>query len=104
MNPQAVHKVIQSNPTARLIDVREKQEYQAGHADSAVSMPLSSLAEMLPTCTIQKDAPVFVICQSGGRSQVACTLFSAQGFSNVTNVDGGTQAWQSDKLPVSNEK
>lgn len=104
MNPQAVYKALQSNSSACLIDVREQQEYQAGHADGAVSMPLSSLAEMLPTFTIQKNAPVFVICQSGGRSQVACTLFAAQGFSNVTNVDGGTLAWQSDKLPVSNEK
>lgn len=102
MKPQAVYQTLQSDPSARLIDVREQQEYQTGHADGAVSMPLSSLAEALPTLTLPKDTVVFVICQSGGRSQVACTLFSANGFRNVTNVDGGTLAWQEDKLPMSN--
>jgi rhodanese-related sulfurtransferase len=72
-----------------LIDVREPDEYAAGHAPGAVNLPMSQLdarADEVPT-----DAPVHVICQSGGRSARATEALAARGVDAV-DVEGGTSA------------
>ncbi len=73
-----------------LIDVRELDEYTAGHVAGAISMPMSAIAELvdqIPT------GPLNIICQAGGRSQRVCEFLAPQGF-DVSNVIGGTGAWQ----------
>ncbi|MBM9833114.1 rhodanese-like domain-containing protein, partial [Enterococcus faecalis] len=73
-----------------LIDVREADEYQAGHVPGAQSLPLSELAERYTE--IDKNTPYHLICHSGGRSARACHFLVCIGY-DVTNVDGGTIAW-----------
>lgn len=53
-----------------LIDVREDHEYVAGHAPTAVSLPLSVLTERV--AEVPRDETVYIICESGGRSAQAC--------------------------------
>ena len=81
-----------------LVDVREPYEYQAVRANGAVPMPMSEFAtrhEELP-----KDRPIFVICASGNRSAAATAFLLRNGWKDVTNVDGGTGAWEKAGLPV----
>lgn len=85
---------------ALFIDVREKDEFAAGHAEGAVNYPLSHFAAEIDKQMFEKGKAIYVICQSGGRSAVACTMLDANGFTDVTNVDGGTSAWQQAKLPM----
>lgn len=74
----------------RLIDVREEDEYEAVHVRGAELFPLSKIRRgELPE---EDDRPIAVICRSGGRSAVACQIFEKNGFSECTNVDGGTLA------------
>ncbi len=73
----------------RLIDVREADEFAAGHVPGAVNMPLSTLGEHLDELP---DGPLHVICQLGGRSARAVEALDARGH-DATNVDGGTTAW-----------
>ncbi|MGT2959015.1 rhodanese [Streptococcus bovimastitidis] len=73
-----------------LIDVREVDEYQAGHVPSAVNLPLSSLANNYTE--LSKGETLHIICQSGGRSVRACDFLEANGY-DVINVEGGTGAW-----------
>ena len=47
-----------------------------------------------------RDQELFLICQSGGRSMKVCQKLEDAGFEKVTNVEGGTSAWQSAGLPV----
>ena len=75
---------------ARLIDVREPDEYTRGHVPGALSVPLATVPEQLDL--FRGAAPTYVICQSGGRSRRACELAEAHGIDAV-NVDGGTGAW-----------
>ncbi|MEY4361348.1 MAG: hypothetical protein RL391_654 [Actinomycetota bacterium] len=75
---------------ARLIDVRETDEYESGHVPGAENWPLSSLTSDF--ATIGAASNLLVICRSGGRSANACEFLSQKGFT-VTNVDGGTMAW-----------
>ncbi len=74
----------------RVIDVREPDEYGAGHVPGAELIPLGTVAEHLDRFVA--DGTTFVICKSGGRSMRACELASSQGY-DVVNVTGGTGAW-----------
>lgn len=74
----------------RLIDVREPDEYTAGHVPGAISIPLGTVAEHVEQ--FRGDGPTYVICLSGGRSGRACELVAEQGVDAV-NVAGGTKAW-----------
>lgn len=75
---------------ARLIDVREPDEYEAGHVPGAVLVPLASVTSSLDKFTA--DATNYVICKSGARSYRACEFLVDQGIDAV-NVEGGTMAW-----------
>lgn len=74
-----------------LIDVREKDEYQAGHIPGADNFPLSELGTIYTN--LDKNQSYYVVCQAGGRSGRACEFLEAQGF-DVINVTGGMNEWQ----------
>jgi molybdopterin-guanine dinucleotide biosynthesis protein A/rhodanese-related sulfurtransferase len=76
-----------------LIDVREPDEYTAGHVPGAISIPLATVPEHLDA--FGGDGPTYVICHVGGRSRRACEFVEAQGLEGVEtiNVEGGTSAW-----------
>ncbi|MGF2948948.1 rhodanese-like domain-containing protein [Microbacterium alcoholitolerans] len=72
-----------------LIDVRERDEFAAGHVPGAVNVPLSELGDRLG----ELPGEAFdVICQAGGRSARAVQALEARGY-DATNVDGGTGEW-----------
>lgn len=82
---------------AVVVDVREPEEYASGHVPGARPVPLAgvpALAGELPT-----DQPVYVVCQSGGRSAQAAAFLARQGVDAV-NVDGGTGDWAAAGYPV----
>lgn len=81
---------------AVLLDVREPDEWEAGHAPGAVHLPLGRLAE---APDLLDGKPVFAICRSGRRSGEAAKALTAAGI-EARNVDGGMQAWSSAGLPV----
>lgn len=76
---------------AVLVDVREQDEWDAGHAPQAQHMRLDTVADAMGALPI--DIPVLVICRSGRRSQSAVAAMRAVGI-DAYNVDGGMQAWQ----------
>lgn len=80
-----------------VVDVRESREYRPGHVPGAKNVPLSVLPALLPE--VPKDRPVYVICQSGGRSAQATALMRAVGI-DATTVAGGTGAWIEAGRPV----
>jgi rhodanese-related sulfurtransferase len=82
---------------ALLLDVREDDEWQAGHAPQAVHVPMSELnrrAAELPT-----DRTIVCVCHVGGRSAVVTDALNRSGWQAV-NLAGGMQAWQQAGLPV----
>lgn len=72
-----------------LIDVREPDEFAAGHVPGAVNLPMSTLGEHLDELP---QGPFDVICQMGGRSARVVEALTARGH-DATNVEGGTGAW-----------
>ncbi len=73
-----------------LIDVREQDEWDAGHAPDARLIPLSELQSRV--AEIPTDQPVLIICHSGGRSLRATSFLRSEGVDAV-NVMGGMTAW-----------
>ena len=75
---------------AVLLDVREDDEWAAGHAPGAVHVPMTALADRLDD--LPDGSPVYVICRSGGRSARVTAYLNQQGWDSV-NVAGGMGAW-----------
>ena len=79
-------------PGAVLLDVREPDEYAAGHIPGSVNLPLSVIAAA-PKRVPKKDTPLFVYCLSGNRSSSAVGALKSMGYTNVTNI-GGIRSWR----------
>ena len=82
---------------AFLLDVREDDEWAAGHAPGALHIPLMDLPARLGE--LPTDVPVTVICRVGGRSAQATSWLVQQGYDAV-NLDGGMFAWASAGKPM----
>ncbi|TLY70829.1 MAG: TOMM precursor leader peptide-binding protein [Gammaproteobacteria bacterium] len=80
-----------------LVDVREDYEFDAGHLEGSVHIPLGELPERIGEIA-PGSAPVF-ICRSGGRSLAACEFALRAGIASPANLDGGLQAWASEVDP-----
>lgn len=74
-----------------LLDVREDDEWAAGHAPDALHIPMGEIADRLGD--LPSDSDVYVVCRSGGRSARVTAFLNANGW-DATNVDGGMQSWQ----------
>ena len=76
---------------ATLLDVREKSEWNAGHAPQALHVPLANLASAPKR--LKKGRKVVVVCRSGNRSRSATNALIQAGYEAV-NLSGGMRAWQ----------
>ncbi|MCH6472226.1 rhodanese-like domain-containing protein [Sinomonas terrae] len=77
-------------PAGTLLDVREDYEWEAGHAEGAVHIPMDQLPARLGE--LDPDEDLLVVCRTGGRSARATSWLVDQGYSAM-NVAGGMDAW-----------
>ena len=75
---------------AALLDVRESDEWVAGHAPNAQHVPMGELTGRI--AELPDADPLYVICRSGGRSARVVAFLAGQGYPAV-NVEGGMQSW-----------
>jgi rhodanese-related sulfurtransferase len=80
-----------------LLDVREPEEWVAGHIAGAQHIPLGQLRERL--AEIPKDKPILAVCRHGNRSEAATRGLRTLGYS-VENLEGGVTAWHRAGLPL----
>lgn len=91
---EAARRIDQGVP---VIDVREPDEYEAGHVTGAPLIPLGSVPDRIDE--VPSDGEVLVICKSGGRSAQAVEVLRANGIDAV-NIAGGTMGWIEAGNPV----
>jgi rhodanese-related sulfurtransferase len=91
---------IMNKEGALLLDVREPDEFSAGHAPNAKLIPLGQLNARLQEIAEYKDKPIVVICRSGRRSGIAVGQLQAAGFTQVSNVKGGIHEWEKNGLEI----
>ncbi len=87
-----------NQPNVQFIDVRSEAEFVAGHAVKVINFPLDKIEN--DSGKLDKSKPVYIICQTGRRSQKAAEILEKQGFNELYNVTGGTSAWISANLPT----
>ena len=81
----------QVEPGAYLLDVREDDEWAAGHAPGAHHLPMMEIPARM--AEIPDDTDVVVVCRSGGRSGQVVAYLTQNGWDNVRNLDGGMMSW-----------
>ncbi len=83
---------------ALIVDVREPEEWRAGHIPGAVHVPLGELGARLHELDAERE--LILVCRSGNRSARATVLLQQAGFRQVYNLAGGLVAWTRQRLPL----
>jgi len=77
-----------------IIDVREPDEYAAGHIDSAINIPLHELLDNLAQLPESKTMPILLYCHTQKRATHALVVLRELGYTNVFNLEGGWEAYE----------
>jgi rhodanese-related sulfurtransferase len=83
---------------AYLLDVRDPDEWEAGHAPDATHVPMMQIPGRV--AEVPDDRDVVVVCRVGSRSAQVVAYLRAQGHERATNLDGGMYAWAAAGRPV----
>jgi rhodanese-related sulfurtransferase len=81
----------------QVVDVRYPNEWEAGHIDGAVHIPMDYVFDRADE--LDRSRPVVTVCRSGDRSAEAAEDFASEGF-EVKNLSGGIEAWVEQGLPI----
>src|SRR3984885_5095206 len=93
IDPSKVHELVDEG--VAIIDVRETEEYGAGHLPGAKHVPKSYLESRIEGVVPDRDAHIVLYCQSGNRSAWAArTLEEDLGYTNVASMTGGITLWK----------
>jgi len=95
-DPRAVHE---NRERWQILDVREPYEWDAGHIEEAVHIPLAEVMAGAETGRLDPTRRVVVVCKTGNRSELAALMLQARGV-DAHNLEGGTEAWVEAGLPI----
>ncbi len=100
IRPSEAQRRIQTGDTVRVVDVRERMEWNDGHLPGAVHVPRGFLELQIEESIPDKDSPVILYCAGGVRSLLAGATLRQMGYTNVTSMAGGYNAWAASGLPT----
>ena len=85
-----------------VIDVREYDEYAAGHLPGAINIPRGVLEfkiGMVPECA-KKDGAFLIYCRTSGRAALSAVQLQKIGYSNIISMNGGFEVWNTEQRPT----
>ncbi len=85
-----------------IIDVREYDEYAAGHLPGAINIPRGVLEfkiGMVPECA-NKDGAFLIYCRTSGRAALSAVQLQKLGYGNILSMAGGFEAWNGENRPT----
>jgi rhodanese-related sulfurtransferase len=91
---------LSANTDARLIDVREDNEWQAAHAAGALHLGKGIIERDIETTVPDKSTELILYCGGGFRSALAADVLQQMGYTNVFSLAGGWKAWKDSGAPV----
>ncbi|CAM04982.1 rhodanese-like domain-containing protein [Saccharopolyspora erythraea] len=100
MDTGRVRELLDSDPRARLIDVRTPGEFEAERIPGSHNVPLDLLRERRSSISPAHTDPVVLVCGSGARAEQARDLLEDNGFQRLTVLSGGVGGWQEQGAPV----
>jgi rhodanese-related sulfurtransferase len=89
-----------ADPNARLIDVREDNEWQAGHAAGAEHLGKGIIERDIEAAVPDKLTELILYCGGGYRSALAADALQRMGYTNVCSMAGGWKAWKESGAPI----
>jgi rhodanese-related sulfurtransferase len=95
---------MQANNAARLIDVREDNEWQAAHAAGAEHLGKGIIERDIEAKVPDKSTELILYCGGGLRSALAADVLQQMGYTNVYSMAGGWKAWKDSGAPVTNDQ
>tara|TARA_Y100000590_G_C14875279_1_gene696737 strand:- start:80 stop:457 length:378 start_codon:yes stop_codon:yes gene_type:complete len=90
------NKLNQSDASIGIIDVRTKSEYESGHIDNSLWIPLSQLESNIEKIKSKNYDEIYTICLSGGRSASAVKILKKHNIDAI-NIRGGMLSWKASK-------
>lgn len=97
LDARQARALLKENDALIILDVRTKGEYKRGHIEGAIRNNYFSTKFKKRLRALDKTQPYLVHCKSGHRSQRVVKIMLKEGFTNITHLDGGYDAWK--KLP-----
>ena len=91
---------LQENSDARLIDVREDNEWDAAHAAGAIHLGKGIIERDIETTAPDKATELILYCGGGYRSALAADVLQNMGYTNVFSMAGGWKAWKESGAPI----
>jgi len=91
------------NPAAKLIDVREDNEWQAGHAAGAIHLGKGIIERDIESTVPDKETELILYCGGGYRSALAVDVLKRMGYTNVFSMVGGWKAWKESGCAVASD-
>ena len=85
---------MKENAGAKLIDVREDNEWEAAHAAGAIHLGKGIIERDIETTVPDKDTELILYCGGGYRSALAADVLQRMGYTNVFSMAGGWKAWK----------
>lgn len=108
--PWDVDAMRKANPEILLVDIREADEYAAGHIQGSLAVPRGILetscdwgySDTVPALAQARMQPVVLVCRSGNRTALAALTLQQMGFEQVFSMKTGVRGWNDYELPLVN--
>ncbi len=93
-------KIVETDSTVLLLDVRSQSEYDRGHLAGAHLFPYNQLSDRSKELPVDHQRVILVYCHSGHRSQLAAETLVKLGYKKVVNLSAGFSEWKRCQLPI----
>lgn len=105
ISPTELARHLETDPRAVVVDVRSPAEFRSGHIPGARLVPVETLEPARFTdandgAGFTPDQAIYLTCHAGKRAEKAAQILSDAGFTRLTLVEGGTEAWHKAGLPL----
>lgn len=85
---------------AKVIDIRSKDDFRAGHITGAINIPAREMPKRVSELDAFKDTPVILVCKTGATAGATGGQMAKLGFTKLHKLQGGILEWQSNNLPL----
>jgi rhodanese-related sulfurtransferase len=92
-------EVFDQSDRYQIVDVRESYEWDAGHIEESMHIPLSEVMAGGEQGRLDASKPVICVCRTGNRSELAALMLQARGY-EAHNLEGGAERWAASGYPL----
>ncbi len=96
----ALHTAVEKSEPIIILDIRDKELYDAGHLPGAVSLPRAAIELDIDEIVPDQDTRIVTYCGGNTRGSLSAQTLKIMGYENVSMLDGGFRGWKADGLPV----